>query len=275
MKNEPLVSIIIPTYNSEKTLAKCLESIKNQSYKNIEIIIVDKFSEDRTIEIARKYDVKIVQSDVEMSEARNIGFRNTSKSSKYILFIDSDMELTRDVIKKCVEIAEKDDRIGGIIIPEISVGNNFIAKIRRFERSFYENTEIEAARFFRKELVKKVGGYDKDVIFYEDHTLPQKIERLGFNVRKRINAKILHHEENLSLIKYLKKKYYYGRTALKYKENYREYANKQISLVYRFSLFSKNRRFYSKPLLALGVVILKLLEYFAAGLGFLVGKWKK
>ncbi|MFH7873662.1 MAG: glycosyltransferase, partial [Candidatus Aenigmatarchaeota archaeon] len=54
MKNapKPLVSIIIPTYNSEKTLAKCLESIKNQSYKNIEIIVVDRFSKDKTAEIA-------------------------------------------------------------------------------------------------------------------------------------------------------------------------------------------------------------------------------
>jgi len=49
MKNKPLVSVVIPTYNSEKTLKKCLESIKRQTYKNIEIIVVDKFSKDRTV----------------------------------------------------------------------------------------------------------------------------------------------------------------------------------------------------------------------------------
>jgi len=41
MKNKPSVSVIIPTYNSEKTIEKCLESIRNQSYTNIEIIVVD------------------------------------------------------------------------------------------------------------------------------------------------------------------------------------------------------------------------------------------
>lgn len=51
MNNKPLVSVIIPTYNSSSTLEKCLRSIRSQSYKNIEIIIVDKFSNDSTGEI--------------------------------------------------------------------------------------------------------------------------------------------------------------------------------------------------------------------------------
>jgi len=46
MKDNPLVSVVIPTYNSEKTLAKCLESIKNQTYKNVELIVVDNYSRD-------------------------------------------------------------------------------------------------------------------------------------------------------------------------------------------------------------------------------------
>ena len=52
---DPLVSIIIPTYNSEKTLPLCLESIKRQTYKNIEVIVLDNFSIDRTVDIAKRY----------------------------------------------------------------------------------------------------------------------------------------------------------------------------------------------------------------------------
>ena len=52
---QPLVSIIIPTKNSNKFLEKCLKSIRNQVYKNIEIIVVDNNSTDRTLETARKY----------------------------------------------------------------------------------------------------------------------------------------------------------------------------------------------------------------------------
>ena len=82
MKDSSLVSVVIPTYNSEKTLAKCLESIKNQTYKNIEVIVVDKFSVDQTVENAKKFNAKIIQSSAEMSKARNIGLSKTHKNSK-------------------------------------------------------------------------------------------------------------------------------------------------------------------------------------------------
>jgi len=84
MKDKPLVSIIIPTYNSEKTLAKCLESIKNQTYRNIEVIIVDRFSKDSTIEIARKYKVRVLQFNCERAKAKNFGLRNAK--GKYVFF---------------------------------------------------------------------------------------------------------------------------------------------------------------------------------------------
>jgi hypothetical protein len=114
-----------------------------------------------------------------------------------------------------------------------------------------------------------VGGFDEDAVFFEESTLPQKIEGLGFNVKQRINAEVSHYETDFSLWKWLQKKFCYGKSALKYKEKFGGYASKQMSLFYRFSIFLKNKRFYSKPLLALGVIILKLLEYFSAGLGYL------
>ena len=55
MQGKPLVSVIIPTKNSSKTLTQCLDSIKNQDYENIEIIVVDNHSKDNTLEIAKCY----------------------------------------------------------------------------------------------------------------------------------------------------------------------------------------------------------------------------
>jgi len=269
MKDSYLVSVVIPTYNSEKTLAICLESIKNQTYKNVEIIIVDNFSFDATQRIAKEQGVRVVESDAIRSKARNIGIKQSK--GYFVLSIDSDMELTGGVVEECIKTFQLDEIVGGIIIPEKSIGSNFLVEIRDFERSFYADTKIESARFFIKDLVEKVGGYDEDVVFYEESTLPQKIEKLGFNVGVRIKSEILHHE-NISIGKWLKKKYYYGKTAYEYKEKFNQYASKQISFFYRFSIFLRNKRFYSKPLLALGVLILKLLEYFAAGLGYMAGK---
>ncbi len=269
MKDNPLVSVVIPTYNSEKTLPKCLESIKNQTYNTVEIIIVDNFSSDATRGIAGKQGAMVVESNAIRSKARNIGMQQSK--GYFILSIDSDMELTERVIEDCITTFQLDEIAGGIIIPEKSIGSNFLVEIRDFERSFYADTKIESARFFRKDLVEKVRGYEEDVVFFEESTLPQKIEKLGFNVRARIKSEILHHE-NISLQKWLKKKYYYGKTAHKYKEKFNQYASKQISIFYRFSIFLRNKRFYSKPSLALGVLILKLLEYSVAGLGYVAGK---
>jgi len=270
--DELLVSVVIPTYNSEKTLAKCLESIKNQTYGNVEVIIVDRFSKDKTVEIAKSYGAKVLQINAERAEAKNFGLK--SAVGKYVLFVDSDMELTRDVIKECVHLIESDEKIGGVIIPEKSVGESFWVKVRDFERSFYVGTEAESARFTRKDLAEKVEGFDEDIVFFEESTLPQKIEKLGYNVKARINAEILHHEEDFSFRKWLKKKHYYGKTASIYRDRYKD-SKKQTSLFYRFSLFLRNERFYSKPSLAFGVVVLKLLEYFFAALGYLASKAMK
>ena len=70
-----IVSVVIPTYNSEKTLEKCLKSIGKQTYGNIEIIAVDEFSEDETVEIAKSYGAKIIQDYGERTRAKNIGLK--------------------------------------------------------------------------------------------------------------------------------------------------------------------------------------------------------
>ena len=90
-----LVSIIVPVYNVENTLARCLYSILNQSYANIEVIIVDDCSSDRSEEIydsIQKKDnrVSIIKNSFNMgiSNTRNIGINHAS--GNYIVFVDSD-----------------------------------------------------------------------------------------------------------------------------------------------------------------------------------------
>lgn len=268
-----MVSVIVPTYNSEKTLAKCLESIRNQTYKNVEVIVVDRFSKDKTIEIAKSYGAKVLQVNAERAEAKNFGLKNAT--GKYVLFVDSDMELTGDVIGECVDLIESYVRIGGIVIPERSVGKSFWVKVRDFERSFYVGTEVESARFFRRDLAEKVGGFDENVVLFEESTLPQKIERSGYNVKARIGAEILHHEEGFSLSKWLRKKFYYGRSVAKYKKRCGDYEIKQLGISNRLSIFLKDKKFYSKPMLAVGVLVLKLLEYCSIELGSMMSKLRR
>ncbi len=93
-----MVSVVIPTYNSGRTLEKCLKSIVDQIYKNIEIIVVDKFSEDKTVEIAKSYGARIIQDYGERARAKKIGLKKAK--GKYVLFIDSDMKLSVELMEK-------------------------------------------------------------------------------------------------------------------------------------------------------------------------------
>ena len=83
MNSNKLVSIIIPTYNSSSWIESCLLSIQKQSYPSIEVIIVDNFSKDDTIDIATKFNAIIINKKSERAIARNVGIKHAN--GKYIL----------------------------------------------------------------------------------------------------------------------------------------------------------------------------------------------
>ncbi len=97
MAREPLVSIVIPTLNSEKTLPLTLESIKRQTYKNIEVIVVDSYSQDNTVKIARRYGAKILLTRGGLLWARYIG--HLYARGKIELLLDSDQILSPKTIE--------------------------------------------------------------------------------------------------------------------------------------------------------------------------------
>ena len=258
------VSVIVPTMNSSKTIEKCLKSVIEQTYKNIEIFVVDRFSSDDTIRNVSMFNVNIISIDAERTKAKNLGI---SKSrGEFLLFIDSDMRLQPTVIEECLAVCSKDNKIAGVVIPERSVGCGFWVKVRDFERGLYAGSAIESARFFRKEFVVPVGGFDEDTIFYEESTLPQKIEDIGMHVNARTTSFILHDETNFDLFRWLYKKHYYSSTIPLYAKKYRKRARLQTSIKHRIKLFIINDKWkclIRHPLLSTGVFILKMLEVFA------------
>jgi len=256
------VSVIIPTRNSSRTIEPCIRSIKHQTHQNIEVIIVDGNSSDDTASIAKSHDATVVTLDSERTKAKNLG--TSYSSGDYVLFLDSDMVLEPSVIENCMKLCSEDEKAAGVIIPERSVGSGYWVKVRDFERSFYEGTRIESARFFKKDLVEKVGGFDESVVFFEESTLPQKIEALGLRVNARIGSCIFHDENGFKLGKWLNKKKYYVNSAKAYSAKYDGYANNQMSISYRVNAFISNgkwRRLFRHPILAVGLFTLKGLEY--------------
>ncbi|WP_423792391.1 glycosyltransferase family 2 protein [Methanocaldococcus indicus] len=111
----PSITVVIPTYNSEKTLEMCLESIVNQDYPKdkIEIIIADGGSVDRTLEIARRYTDKIFNNPLKTGEAgKAVGVKKAN--GDIIALIDSDNILpTKDWFKKMIKPFIEDEEIVG------------------------------------------------------------------------------------------------------------------------------------------------------------------
>jgi glycosyltransferase involved in cell wall biosynthesis len=272
--SSPLVSVVVPTKNSAAYLGLCLRSIDEQSYKPIELIVVDNNSNDNTKIIARSFTKKVYNYGPERSAQRNLGARHAK--GKYLLFIDSDMVLTPRVVEGCVNKISKQPGLKALIIPEKSFGIGFWAKCKALERTFYEGLDwMEAARFVNREVFNKVGGYDESNTGTEDYDLPQRIEVVFPKPIGRINEVINHNEQKLNLIKTCKKKYYYGQNVMTYKDKSENKYRFQLqaSPFQRYKLFfSKPAKLFKEPLTGLGMLFMKICEFTSGGAGYLVGR---
>lgn len=268
----PLVSIIVPTYNSSPTLEACLQSIANQTYEQIELIVVDNNSKDNTLEIARKFTKHAFTKGPERSAQRNYGV--SIARGTYVVIIDSDMELDPHVIEACVAKVVAQPAIGGIVIPEESFGKGFWAQCKRLERSFYVGVSwMEAARFYRKDLYQQLGGYNEGLVSGEDWDLSQRIGAIA--PLDRVGTFIMHNEGHLKLARTLKKKYYYAQKFAKYLEANKntEQVGSQTGLFGRYKLyFSKPGKLFRNPVLGVGMLFMKTCEFGFGGFGFVATK---
>ena len=148
------ISVVVPIYNTSIYLSKCLESLINQTYKDIEIICINDGSTDNSLEILNKFQKKdnrikiITQENQGLSAARNKGI--VEANGEYISFIDSDDWVDLDFFEKLITALEKEhaDIAAGSIIrarktfskPRIKYEKEIIAqtfeeKIKRPERA--------------------------------------------------------------------------------------------------------------------------------------------
>ena len=260
----PLVSVIVPTKDSTRFLRECLESVKSQTYERVELIVVDNFSSDGTLEVARHFADRVLVKGPERSPQRNFGAAQAQ--GEYVLFVDSDMQLSPGVVSSCVAQAES---LRAITVPEESVGTGFWARCKRLERSFYAGVSwIEAPRFFNREFFLSIGGYNETLIGGEDWDLATRVSAL--TPVGRVGDVIYHNEGNLSLWTLVRKKFYYGQTFRAYAQQHRDAARlrKQVNPLTRFLLFFTNpSALLRDPLVGGGVLVMKAAEFAAAGLG--------
>jgi glycosyltransferase involved in cell wall biosynthesis len=266
-----LVSIIIPTKNNQDVIGDLLESIKRQTYKDIETIIVDD-GKDKTSKIAQGFTAKVIKLTAERSKKRNYAARKAK--GDFLFFIDSDMKLSKNVVADCIALVNRNKKVKAITIPEESFGTGFWAQCKKLERSFYLGVdEIESPRFYDKESFFTVGEYEEDISGGEDYDLANKFKmKFGKNSIGRIKSFILHNEGNLSLINSCKKKFYYAKDIDKYKlksaSKVRQVSS--LSIFNRYILFLSNpSKLFKNPAYGFGMLFMKSAEIGAGGLGYI------
>ena len=274
-----LVSIVITTKNEEKNIETCIKSILAQSYpqEKIEIIVVDNNSLDKTKELAQKYTEKVFNKGPERSAQRNYGLLEKS-SGEYLLYLDADMILSPNIIDGCIQTVNSNPQIVALHISEIVMGEKYFSKVRRFERSFYDGTVIDGARFFKKDILQKVGGFDESMSGPEDWDLDKKLKQLGkIGMLDKTVGVIFHNEKEFNLKKYLSKKGYYAKSFDGYVANWgKDDADvvKQLGMWYRFfGVFIENGK-WKKLLARLDLTFGMYFLRFLVGLSFVTSKLK-
>lgn len=270
-----LVSVIIPTLNAENTLEKCVNSIRNQAYKNVEILVVDSFSKDRTSKIAGKLGCRVIETRWKLLGARFLGLKNSKGS--FVLMLDSDQILkNRNVIGNALRLAKNYDML---VLEECSYHpRTWLEKLANADRKLVHSIgdvqfdPVEGTllpRFFRKSVLSRafknidmsklhdVVIFDHVIIYYEAYKISNRVGMVKDAV---------WHSEPDNITDLLKHNYRYGVTAkeLVRSGHYIDLINKKT----RFRAGGLKSRNVSLILQSDLLVILKGIAY---ELGYLIG----
>ena len=257
--------MVVPTRNSDSTLAACLGSVRAQDHSDVELIVVDNDSSDRTQEIARELADTVLLAGPERSAQRNAGARAGAGQS--LLFIDSDMVLEPSVVSDCVRATS--GGAGSVVIPEVSFGEGYWTACKALERACYVGDDtIESARFFTRAAFDRAGGFDESIpAGPEDWDIHERVRASGVRV-ERTSARIWHDEGRLTLRQTMATKFYYGQSAAVYMRRHAGVARKQARLI-RPAFVRHWRQLARHPLLTAGMFVMKALELAAGATGLL------
>jgi glycosyltransferase involved in cell wall biosynthesis len=223
----------------------------------MEIIVIDNYSMDMTVPIAKTFTDKVYQKGPERSTQRNLGIMKAR--GEYCLILDCDMTLTMPFfIRNCV--AQMENGVVGLYITERITGTNFWANVRNFERGFYNGTVIDCIRFMRTHMAKEIGGFDSSMTGPEDWDFDRRMKAKGI-VKIANECTIYHNESYFHLSRYLNKKLYYFPSFKPYQEKwgYDKTTRKQLGFWYRFiGVFVEN----GKWILLVQHPILTVLMYY-------------
>lgn len=268
MISTPIVSVIIPTKNSSALLDACLSKLRNQNYKNIEIIIIDGNStdKDKVLQLAKKYNCRFILYDPKVKKGLFDATKKRNYAAKrakgtFIYHYDADMEATKNIIEEAVNLCMQD--YDAVIVTEDSFGTGPWAGAKNLERRFFwgDNT-VESPRFFKKSVWEKIGGYDENIAGGgDDRDAYRKTLEAGYKVGRTKNL-LMHNEGHLTLTRLMKKQFMYKREVIKYIKK-RPFISIISYFPIRKSHFIHYEMFLQRPKDSLLFIIMKTAESLA------------
>ncbi len=209
----PRISVVIPALNEEKYLPILLESLKNQTFKDYEVIVADAGSKDKTLEIAHSYGARVVPGGMP-GPGRNRGAEVAT--GEFLFFFDSDVLLPKDFLEKA--LAEMDEHFIDLAtceflpLSELTI-DKAVFQLSNLIVKMNQNLNPRAAGFcifINRRLFKRIGGFDESVVIAEDHDLVEratKFRPLKFlkSTSLSVSVRRLDKEGRLALLqKYVK-----------------------------------------------------------------------
>ena len=204
------VSVIIPVYNVEKYLKKCLDSLINQTYSNLEIIVVNDGSTDNSSKIIKEYVKKyknIINIDIDnhgQGYARNLGLKKAT--GDYIMFLDSDDYLDLTIIEKLINNIKDSDLAVCNLYKVINGQNELFVNYHDFgnnQISLMLSHPGPVAKLYKKEILKNVKFLEN--VYYEDLSFTPVVA-LNTNKVSYVNEElyyyIIHDNSTMNQKKY-------------------------------------------------------------------------
>lgn len=213
MKTKPLFSIVIPTYNGKKLLDDCLESIKNQSLKDFEVILVDNGSTDQTSKLARKYKwIHYFNLKKPLGFAKPVNFGIKKSKGKYIFLLNNDVKLDKNCLEEIKIAFDKNKKADFAALLMLnwngkkvdSAGDGFSWWGRAYPRGRGENPKnyqkdeyvfgaCGGASVFKRKIFDNVGYLDEDFYaYFEDADLSFRAQLAGYRCLYISSAKVFH-----------------------------------------------------------------------------------
>lgn len=204
------VSIVIPCYNQGHFLSDAIESALNQTYPDIEVIVVDDGSTDDTKIVANKYpQVRyIYQNNKHLSGARNTGIK--SSKGKWIVTLDSDDKIHPTFVEKCLNEVE----LKGVDIVSTWL-QTFGKENRRWGsvdidpvwQNFIQRNHINCCSLFSREMWSNLGGYDENMKQgFEDWDFWRRATKRGYKVRIVTDYLFFYRKHGVSMFAEAQKK---------------------------------------------------------------------